>query len=313
MRRGRLAWLSAQSLGLLLGLLARVPEGLAYRAAEALGLLFWALVPGRRRLAAEHLGLALRLDPAHPRVRSLVRRSAGALFRVALDFARLPRWIRSGRLLERVETGAFQRTFEQAGPGGLIVVTGHLGSWEVAGAAFARLRGEVHVIGRRMENPYLDRVLREGRERAGLRVHPRRGGIRPLVAALASGKDCALLLDQNQRKRALFVPVFGRLAATDRSAAILALRMGATVLVGCALREGRGFRFRMAAAPLLRPTARELAQRDAAGFTRRIMEALEGLILAHPEQYLWVHRRYRTRPPEEAAAVLDGGLAPPAR
>jgi KDO2-lipid IV(A) lauroyltransferase len=214
--------------------------------------------------------------------------------------------------LERVDMTQLDERLaelEEAGEGELVFVSGHLGGIEVGGAVLACRRRMVNVIARRVENPYLDEVARRGRQARGLRIHPRRGGIKPLVKAVESGEDAALLIDQNQRKRGLFLPFFGRLASTDRSAAVLAMRRGVArpVLVGFAIRRGPAFRFTMEFAPVIRPTERELAGRDLAGLTRRITAAMEEIILRHPEQYLWLHDRYKTRPPGERE---EGGGSP---
>ncbi len=290
-----LDWATAQVLRLFLGLLAGAPEGPAYGLASRAGGLFWRISPSRRRRALENLGLALG-EKATP---ALARASFGSLMKVALDFARLPRILDRGELRERVDFSLLDPLLEEAGPGGVIFVTGHLGSWEVGGVALARARGELHVIARRVENPFLDRLVLQGRERAGLVVHPRRGGMRPLARALQEGKDVGVLLDQNQRKRGIFVPVFGKPASTDRSAAALAFRLDRPVLVGFALRTGQGFRFRMVPGGLLRPGREERESRDLAGFTRRVVAAMEEVIRRYPDQYLWLHNRYRTRPPGE--------------
>ena len=293
-----LDWTAALLVRALLGILARVPEGPAYALARGAGRLFWLLAPSRRRRALENLRLALG-EGAPPET---ARRSFGSLMMVALDFVRLPRILARGELEERVDFSGVAPLLEEAGPGGVIFVTGHLGSWEVGGVALARARGGLHVIARRVENPYLDRLVFQGRARAGLVVHPRRGGMRPLARALKEGRDVGVLLDQNQRKRGVFVPVFGKAASTDRSAAALAFRLDRPVVVGFALREGKGFRFRMVPGGLLRPTREERARRDVAGFTGRIVAAMEKVIRSFPDQYLWLHNRYRTRPPGEGSA-----------
>ncbi len=290
-----LDWATARFLQALLAGLARAPEGPAYSLAARAGSLFWRIAPSRRKRALENLALALG-EKAAP---GPAKESFGSLMKVALDFVRLPRILERGELDRRVDFSSFSPLLEQAGPGGVIFVTGHLGSWEVGGVALARKRGEVHVIARRVENPYLDRLVFQGRTRAGLVVHPRRGGMRPLARALREGKDVGVLLDQNQRKRGIFVPVFGRLASTDRSAAALAFRLDRPVLVGFALREGRGFRFRMVPGGLFRPNREERERKDLEGFTGRIVQAMEKVIRRHPGQYLWLHNRYRTRPPGE--------------
>ena len=160
--------------------------------------------------------------------------------------------------------------------------------------------GECHLIGRVPKNPLTAEFLRQYRERSGLIVHPRRGGIRPVARALARGKVALQVIDQNQRLRGVFVPFFGRIASTERGAATLAVRRGYPVLVGVACRLDGRYRFRIEVAAVLRAEPTGDLERDVAEMARRVNEALEELVRRHPEQYLWIHNRYRTRPPDEA-------------
>ncbi len=203
------------------------------------------------------------------------------------------------RLAERVDFRELEQVLEDYKGQGIIFVTGHLGSWEVAGALLSSLRDELHVIGRRVDNPFIDRIVKRGRRAMGIMVHERRGGIRELKKALDRNKDIGLLLDQNQRKRGIFVPVFGKLASTDRSAAMFALRYSKPVVIGFAVRSGYGFRFRIVMGDVVIPTRKEMEEMDVTGLTVRIVKAMEEKILLYPDQYLWMHDRYKTRPPSE--------------
>ncbi|HKB15923.1 MAG TPA: lipid A biosynthesis acyltransferase, partial [Planctomycetota bacterium] len=98
--------------------------------------------------------------------------------------------------------------------------------------------------------------------------------------------------------RPVFLPVFGRLAACDRSVPSLAVRLGLPVAVGYCLRTGPGLRFRI----VVEEVVRAGEEREETALARRIQGVLERMILRHPDSYFWVHDRYRTRPPEERAA-----------
>src|SRR5690606_23361154 len=142
-------------------------------------------------------------------------------------------------------------------------------------------------------NPLTAAFLKRRREAAGLVMHPRRGGIRPLVRALARRCPVLQVVDQNQRLRGVFVPFFGRLASTERSAATLAVRKGYPVFAGACVRSGGGFRFRFEVVPPFRASPTGDAESDVRAACRQINALVETLVLRHPDQYLWIHDRYR--------------------
>jgi len=104
------------------------------------------------------------------------------------------------------------------------------------------------------------------------------------------------------------VPFFGRVASCERSAATLAVRRGYPLLVGCALRVGGRFRFRLVAGPPFVPERTGDVEADVLAAVRRINEHAEDLVRRFPDQYLWIHDRYRTRPPAERSADAAGGV-----
>jgi KDO2-lipid IV(A) lauroyltransferase len=288
-----------------IGLAARVPQWLGYGVADLLGRLFFRL-DGRRR------GYALRfLRNAYPdrSERELLRvgaRATGNLFMVPLDMARLT------RLLAR---GGDLRTVLDYGQAGVhlagmtppyLGLTAHLGNWEVAAIAVAQhAGGDAHGVARVSKNPLLQQWLLHNRERGGLVIHPRRGGVRDLANALRRGRVGLQVVDQNQRLRAVFAPFFGEIASCERAAVSLALRGGYAIIVGGALRRGRGFRFELVAAPPFTLVATGDREADLVAGVTRVNAAIESLIRMAPEQYLWIHDRYRTRP-QHAGASEEG-------
>ena len=274
-----------------------LPEPLAYGLAGTLGRLFLRFAPRRRALALTMLRRAFP-GRADAELLAIARRATGNLFQVGVDLVRATRWIRSGRLRERIDFGDAPAILERE-PGGVLGLTGHLGSWEIAGLSVATLGRETHAIAREFKNPLIQRFLVRSRSAIGLNVHPRRGGIRAVAFALRRGHVCLQVVDQNQRLRGVFVPFFGELASTERSAARLALRMKAPIYVGAAVRSGRGFRFRVVLGERIAITPTGDVDADVAAVMTQVNRALERLILAWPEQYLWIHDRYRTRPPAQ--------------
>lgn len=278
-----------------IGAAARVPQWLGYGIAALLGRLFFRLDRRRR-------GYALRLlRNAFPQRRDaeLLRLAAiatGNLFKVPLDMARLTRLLaRGGSVHDVLDDREVAPFFARLRPP-YLALTGHLGSWEVAAIGVASRAGGGHGIAKVSRNPLLQRWILANRERGGLVVHARRGGLRGMAAALAAGRVGLQVVDQNQRLRGVFAPFFGEVASCERAAVSLALRHGYPILVGAALRVGRGFRFRLVAVePFTLERTGDRAADLLAGVVR-VNRALEQLIRRAPEQYLWIHDRYRTRP-----------------
>lgn len=270
---------------------AVVPEGLSYRVAGWLGGLFV-------RCSKKRRGFALRtLHNAYPDVtdeRELLkhaRRGTGNLLKVVLDLVRASRAIEKGTIADRIDMSEVEALGLKAPWFG---ITGHLGSWECAAIGVARITKEAHVTARVMNNPLAQRWLRENRACAGLIVHDRRGGVRGVNRALEDGFVALQAVDQNQRRRGVLVPFFGELASTERAAAALAVRKGYPFVVAACIRQGVGFRFKVEIGEVLIPVNTGDHAADVIHLVRRMNTALEKLILRFPDQYLWIHDRYKT-------------------
>ena len=280
----------------------RLPERLAYGFAGTAGSLFFLSSKHRQRCALHMLRNAFPEDKTDVELLHLGRLGTANLFKVAIDTMRLVPWVRSGRLEERYDFGEMVDYPEPPWVG----VTAHTGSWEVGAIATAMLRGEAHCIAREFGNPLIQRFILSNRERAGLFVHPKRGGMRSMVRALEDGKVGMQVADQRQRQRGVMVPFFGEMASTDRSAAVLALRKGYPIVVAGGQRVGPGFRFRGMLVEVLHVKPTGDREADIERVTADVNRGLEKLILRHPEQYLWIHDRYRKssklEEPDEPAA-----------
>lgn len=289
-----------------IGFAARVPQWFGYTLADGLGRLWFRFDRRRRGYARKFLQQAF---PGRPE-RELLRigaRATGNLFKVPLDMARLTRLLaRGGDLRSVLDYGRAEPLLRKL-PKPCFGLTAHLGNWEVAAVGMAHWYGGADGVARISKNPLLQRWILDNRERGGLTIHPRRGGIRGLAAGLERSGVGLMVVDQNQRLRGVFAPFFGKTASCERAAVTLALRKGYPIIVGGAIRRGSGFRFEMVAVEpfTLQATGDRAADLQAA--VRRVNAAVEQLILLAPEQYLWIHDRYRTQP--SASDAPDGGDA----
>jgi Kdo2-lipid IVA lauroyltransferase/acyltransferase len=277
---------------------------LAERLAAALG-----------RAAYRPLGIRAAVVEAHLRQAfperddAWVRRTAAAAYghlgREGLSLLRLSRLGREQVLAATTLAPEVEalRAAAEAGTGA-VVATGHLGNWEVAGAALAARGIPLDAVAQRQANPYFDRMINRARARLGIRVIPRGGATRAALAALAEGRVVALVADQDARGAGVFVPFLGRAASTHRGAAILALRSGAPLFMGVMTRRADG-RYEGRVERIPDPPGGDFDEQVrylTAGFTR----ALEAVVREHPGQYFWHHRRWKTAPPEPGTGPASG-------
>jgi KDO2-lipid IV(A) lauroyltransferase len=287
-------------------LLGLIPSRIAYGFVAALGRLYFHLSRRRQQIALHNLRQAFGPGRSDRELLALGCVATGNILRTVIDMAKL-RQSGADAWQGRVDSRSYLETVRPLHGKPFIAVTPHLGSWELAVSVLADSGFKLHVIARRLDNPLLDHWLIGFRESHGLTILPRRGGIKQVVAALRRGEVVGALLDQNQRKRGIFIPVFGKLASTDRAIASFAARWNLPVLVASAVRVGKGFQFVGDCEPLLEPELTGDRDRDTVALAVRIQQGMERLILRHPEQYFWIHDRYKTRPPEETAAAPAAG------
>ncbi len=180
-----------------------------------------------------------------------------------------------------------------------ILVTGHLGNWEVLGALLAVLGYPCHAIARPLDNVLLNDWLLGVRERRGMQIITKWDASDKMVEVLSGGGMLGFIADQNAGDKGMFVPFFGRLASTYKSIGLLAISQRVPVLCGYAHRMGNRFEYEMGVMDIIRPEEWE-AQRDPLFYvTARYMLAIENMIRLRPEQYLWMHRRWKSRPKYE--------------
>lgn len=181
----------------------------------------------------------------------------------------------------------------------MIVVTGHCGNWELIGYALAVLGYPVHALARPLDNAPLNDWLMGIREARGMRIITKWGATPVLQKVLQEGGRVAFIADQNAGDRGLFVPFFGRLASSYKSIGLLAMRHEVPIVVGTARRLGGRFDYELSTSDIIHPHD-WVDQPDPLYYiTARYNRAMEQMIRRAPEQYLWVHRRWKSRPRHE--------------
>jgi Kdo2-lipid IVA lauroyltransferase/acyltransferase len=281
------------------GLLALMPP----RAAAAFGGL---LVRGyvrvgasRRRILHANLRAAFPEKSEAERAR-LARASADWLGRAFVEFLQVSR-MSEADIRERVRfVGEEHFDAARARGRGVFLLSAHFGGWELGAIRAGLIAEAIAPVVRPLDNPYLERELARRRTRFGNRLIPKSDAARDVLRTLREGGTVAILVDQNVLpEEGIFVPFFGRLAATTPALALFQLKTDAAVVPAFVWPEGGG-RYRLELGPPILADSfrapgddREAAVRRA---TARYMEVTEAVVRGKPEAWLWMHNRWRTRP-----------------
>ena len=214
--------------------------------------------------------------------------------RLVVTFARFPQitranvaeWIR----YEGLEN--FQQA--QARGKGVLVATGHFGNWELSAFAHAYLAAPMHIVVRPIDNPRIDALVETRRKLSGNRAIAKKDAARGILRALAAGHAVGVLIDQNTTPdQGVFIEFFGVKACAGSAFVKLAHHSGAAVVPGYALWSDKEGRYVLRFEPAVEMTGD--VQRD----TQQVHARLEAAIRKNPDQWLWIHRRWKTRPPGE--------------
>lgn len=290
----------------LLALVRVVPDPLVRASGTGLGLLFYAIDGAHRRIAWQNLATAFPQRSEAER-RAIARGAFEHFGRLAMELLKFAT-LTPSQMLARVEIDGEERARSAYAQGkGVLFVTGHFGFWELQALVHALRVEPVGVIGRALDNPFLNRLLEDIRQRTGNTVIYRKETLRRVLRLLQSGHGVAVLIDQHIMSRdAIYVDFFERPAATTSAIAALALRTGAPVVPVFAVPIGRG-RYRLIYEHPVDPPSAE-APDAVREFTQRCTDVLEMYVRRDPQLWLWMHRRWRDVLP----ADVSGGMFPAA-
>jgi KDO2-lipid IV(A) lauroyltransferase len=262
------------------------------------GRLLYTLLPLRRRVILANLERVFGETVSHAEIVRLAQAHYGHLWRLAGEFFRF-RWMSRARkaALIRVENVDVLLAALAEGKG-VLCLTGHFGNWEVATIAgldqYPGRRGQFHFVRRAIKPRWLDAFVTRRFNKAGFGVIPKRGSLDFILERLAAGDMIVFPFDQHaQPPDGIEVDFFGHPAWTFKSVAIIALATGAPVVPAASWREPDGrhvLRFETALSPIECADTTEAIRRN----TRAYNETLERLILRRPEQWYWVHRRWKS-------------------
>ena len=236
----------------------------------------------------------------------LVMRSYEHLAMLATELAVLPRYLTEDAWSEYIELGELDRVIRpllDERPS--LLLTAHCGNWEVLGYTMALLGFRMHAIYRPLDLRSADRWLRQTRSRRGLELLDKFGAMYRLPGLLGKGESVAFVADQNAGQRGLQVPFFGRLASSYKSIGLMAIQHRARIIVGCAQRQTAApeqrvsMKYRIEIEDRIDPEDWEGQPDPLFYITARYRRAIEQSVRRVPEQYLWMHRIWKSRPRHE--------------
>lgn len=250
-----------------------------------------AALPRLRRVARRNLELALpEVTPAErERIAAGVFQS---IARLLVAVARLPRIGRTN-VSEWIGYEGFGHFEEGLRRGrGVLFATAHLGNWELSAYAHGLMTVPMHVVVRPLDNPKIDALIERRRTMGGNSIIQKKDFARGILRALARNEAVGILIDQNSSlEEGAFVDFFGVPACANLGVAKIAAHSGATVIPGFALWSEAARRYVLRFYPPVEMTG------DAVADTQRLQKIIEDVIRRHPDQWLWIHRRWKTRPP----------------
>jgi KDO2-lipid IV(A) lauroyltransferase len=259
--------------------------------------LLYRLLPLRRQVVLDNLQRVYGTAVDGAEIKRLAQAHYGHLGRLMWEFLWYP-WLPRTRKLAMVQVQNIEALLDAHAQGkGVLILTGHFGNFEVATSAglasFPQAHGRFHFVRRPIRPEWLDRLVTRRFRKAGFGVLPKRGGLDAILDRLGAGDLVVFPFDQHaQRKDGVMVEFFGHPAGTFRSLAVIALSTGAPVVPASCWREPDGshvLRFESAITAVEDADANEAIRLTTRAFNR----ALELLIVRRPEQWWWVHRRWK--------------------
>jgi KDO2-lipid IV(A) lauroyltransferase len=279
----------------------RLPLPVGLWLGRRLGDAAYAALGRRRRLALTNLARAYPALPPAARAR-LARRASQHLGMTLMELAGVLAHPLDATLTRIRLEGVEHLRAAMATHGRALLLTAHLGNWELLALAHRLTGFPLSIVVRPLDTPWLDALAERLRRSAGVELIDKHGALRPVLEALRRGRMIGILMDQNAaRREGVFVDFFGHPASTSRSIALLAVRTR-TPVVPVFARRDRGGRHTVTIHPALPPPPANDTEAAVVELTARCTTVIERAIRQAPDQWLWSHDRWRTRPPGEPRA-----------
>jgi len=292
-------WIEFAVAWLLLKFIGFLPRSIARNLAAATARILLALLPRLRRVALFNLQLAFPEWTA-AQYQATLRNMAHYLGWQAVEFARFPRYSRSN-IGEAIEIEGHENLLEaQHRRKGVLILTGHIGAWEVSSFAHAVYGFPMHYLARPLDNARLDQFVNRYRGFSGNQPIYKNESARAVLRVLNSGGVVGILADQNTLpEEGAFVEFFGKPACTTTGIARLALHTGAPVVPGYAVWDATSRKYKLRFDPAVELAETGNQEQDIFENTQRFAKIIEAIIRKYPDQWVWLHARWKTRPKDE--------------
>lgn len=281
--------------------LGALPRRLAIGLGQTIGRVGYLLPGNLRRTGQRNLEIAFPEMPEHER-RRILRGSFISLGRLLGEFSQLsratPETLR--RLIEYDEVGLAHLREAEKNRRGVIFLTGHLGVWELHSLGWSALEYPISFLVRPLDNDRIEQMIEAIRTKFGNRAIDKKSAARQSLRVLREGGTLGILSDLNtQTHEGVFVPFFGKLACTTAGIATLALKTDAVVIPTCAVWDKKRKRYFFHGDPPVELVRTGDHNKDIEVNTARFAAAVERMVRLYPDQWLWIHKRWKTRPPGE--------------
>jgi Kdo2-lipid IVA lauroyltransferase/acyltransferase len=284
---------------LFLKLFAAMPRSVAFHAAKTLAWLGFHLAGRQRRAGMRNLRMAFPELSDDERNR-ILRGSFENLGRLLVEFTHLPE-LNQGNISRLVVHDGLENYLEGLSRGrGVIFMTAHFGAWELSSFAHAIYGYPLKFLVRTIDNPRVEKLISNYRSSSGNVPIQRRSATRDVLKALRHNEAVGILFDQNTtRSEGVFADFFGIPAATSPSIALFALRTGAAVVPGFLIWDESLRKHRLRLDPAVKLIDTGNLDQDIVENTKQFNRILESYVRKYPDQWLWIHRRWKTRPEGE--------------
>lgn len=299
-KSGPLAWLLYIAVRAAFAVMQVFPIDWNLQTAQILAKIWAVVMPRHRQRAVANLSAAFGRAYPMSRISRLADHCLESVTMFVVEAICLPRLINAFTWSRYIELVNFDDALRLIlGGKGVIFVTGHYGSFEVMGHLLAALGFDMTAVMRPLDNAYLNRFMVASRRTHGLTLLDKKGAMSSAEGLLADGALLAFIGDQDAGRKGIFVDFFGRPASTYKSIALLAMATGAPIVVGYARRRGNVARYEVGVQRIIDRHEWEQQADPLRWITQEYTSAIESFVREAPEQYLWIHRRWKSRPKSE--------------
>ena len=293
---GPLAWLLYIAIRAVFAVMQVFPIDWNLGTARLIAYVWIRIQPRHRNLAMAHLASSLGKTHTPDEIKEIANRSVESTVMFAVEVVCLPRLINRFTWSRYIRLVNFRETLQLIVEGrGLILVTGHYGSFELMGHLLRSLGFPITALMRPLDNVYLNRFVVATRRTHGLTLLDKKGAMANAENIIGNGALLGFIGDQDAGRKGIFVDFFGRPASTYKSIGLLAMSAGSPIVVGYVRRRGNQARYDLGVKRIIHPEEWSTQAEPLRWITKTYTAQIEAFVRGAPEQYLWIHRRWKSQ------------------